>query len=171
LTAKRSSGWNRSATNNTRADESGKERAESTYKTRAYSAASATSPLASTTIARRDPTENDVLIEILFCGICLCLRPYHGPPEPLWLKHRRYPGDPGDARLLWRHNITADVESSLLRDQRSLRETAQVRCEVPLLDRYWLLSRPSRTGRRRSFGAVIARRARQMQRMYHSSWC
>jgi alcohol dehydrogenase (NADP+) len=37
---------------------------------KAYSATSATSPLASTTIARRDPTENDVQIEILFCGIC-----------------------------------------------------------------------------------------------------
>ena len=40
------------------------------YKAKAYSAASATSPLASTTIARRDSTENDVQIEILFCGIC-----------------------------------------------------------------------------------------------------
>jgi uncharacterized zinc-type alcohol dehydrogenase-like protein len=40
------------------------------YNARAYSAASAKSPLASTTIARRDPTENDVQIEILFCGIC-----------------------------------------------------------------------------------------------------
>jgi uncharacterized zinc-type alcohol dehydrogenase-like protein len=40
------------------------------YKTKAYSAASAASPLASTTIARRDPTEHDVQIEILFCGIC-----------------------------------------------------------------------------------------------------
>jgi alcohol dehydrogenase (NADP+) len=40
------------------------------YKTKAYSATSATSPLASTTIPRRDPTENDVQIEILFCGIC-----------------------------------------------------------------------------------------------------
>src|SRR5271157_3336475 len=40
------------------------------YKVKAYSAASATSPLASTTIARRDPTEHDVQIEILFCGIC-----------------------------------------------------------------------------------------------------
>ena len=39
-------------------------------KAKAYSAASATSPLASTTIARRDSTENDVQIEILFCGIC-----------------------------------------------------------------------------------------------------
>src|ERR1035441_747001 len=38
--------------------------------TKAYSATSATSPLASTTIARRDPTEHDVQIEILFCGIC-----------------------------------------------------------------------------------------------------
>jgi uncharacterized zinc-type alcohol dehydrogenase-like protein len=40
------------------------------YKTRAYSAASATSPLASTSIPRRDPTDRDVQIEILFCGIC-----------------------------------------------------------------------------------------------------
>ncbi len=40
------------------------------YKAKAYSAASATSPMTSTTIPRRDPTENDVQIEILFCGIC-----------------------------------------------------------------------------------------------------
>jgi uncharacterized zinc-type alcohol dehydrogenase-like protein len=40
------------------------------YKAKAYSAANATSPMAATTIARRDPTENDVQIEILFCGIC-----------------------------------------------------------------------------------------------------
>jgi uncharacterized zinc-type alcohol dehydrogenase-like protein len=40
------------------------------YKTKAYSAAGATSPLASTTIPRRDPTDRDVQIEILFCGIC-----------------------------------------------------------------------------------------------------
>jgi len=40
------------------------------YKTKAYSAASATSPLAFATIPRRDPTERDVQIEILFCGIC-----------------------------------------------------------------------------------------------------
>ena len=40
------------------------------YKAKAYSAASAASPLASTTIPRRDPTERDVQIEILFCGIC-----------------------------------------------------------------------------------------------------
>ena len=39
-------------------------------KAKAYSAASATSPLSPTTIARRDPTEHDVQIEILFCGIC-----------------------------------------------------------------------------------------------------
>jgi uncharacterized zinc-type alcohol dehydrogenase-like protein len=37
---------------------------------KAYAAASAASPLASTTIARRDPAANDVQIEILFCGIC-----------------------------------------------------------------------------------------------------
>jgi alcohol dehydrogenase (NADP+) len=40
------------------------------FKARAYSASSATSPLASSTITRRDPTEQDVQIEILFCGIC-----------------------------------------------------------------------------------------------------
>jgi uncharacterized zinc-type alcohol dehydrogenase-like protein len=37
---------------------------------KAYAAPGATSPLAATTIARRDPTPNDVQIEILFCGIC-----------------------------------------------------------------------------------------------------
>jgi uncharacterized zinc-type alcohol dehydrogenase-like protein len=39
-------------------------------KTKAYSAASATSPLSLATITRREPTDNDVQIEILFCGIC-----------------------------------------------------------------------------------------------------
>src|SRR5208283_4857749 len=40
------------------------------YKAKAYSATSATSPLASTIITRRHPTEHDVQLEILFCGIC-----------------------------------------------------------------------------------------------------
>jgi uncharacterized zinc-type alcohol dehydrogenase-like protein len=40
------------------------------HNAKAYSAASATSPLASTIIPRRDPTENDVQMEILFCGVC-----------------------------------------------------------------------------------------------------
>ena len=40
------------------------------YKAKAYSAASATSPLAGTTITRREVTEHDVQIEILFCGVC-----------------------------------------------------------------------------------------------------
>ncbi|HLX62730.1 MAG TPA: NAD(P)-dependent alcohol dehydrogenase [Planctomycetota bacterium] len=40
------------------------------FNTKAYAASSATSPLASSTIPRRDPTESDVQIEILFCGIC-----------------------------------------------------------------------------------------------------
>jgi alcohol dehydrogenase (NADP+) len=40
------------------------------YNAKAYSAVSATSPLAPATIARRDPTAHDVQIEILFCGIC-----------------------------------------------------------------------------------------------------
>jgi len=40
------------------------------YNAKAYYAASATSPLAPTTIPRRDPSEDYVQIEILFCGIC-----------------------------------------------------------------------------------------------------
>ena len=40
------------------------------FNAKAYSAASATSPLAHTTIPRRDPNERDVQIEILYCGIC-----------------------------------------------------------------------------------------------------
>ena len=40
------------------------------YQTKAYSAGSATSPLSSTKITRRDPGAHDVQIEILFCGIC-----------------------------------------------------------------------------------------------------
>ncbi len=40
------------------------------YNVKAYSAASVKSPMAATKISRRDPTEQDVQIEILFCGIC-----------------------------------------------------------------------------------------------------
>ena len=40
------------------------------YNAKAYAATSETSPLRSTTIPRRDPTEHDVELEILFCGIC-----------------------------------------------------------------------------------------------------
>jgi uncharacterized zinc-type alcohol dehydrogenase-like protein len=39
-------------------------------RARAYAAAGATTPLAATTIPRRDPTDRDVQIEILFCGVC-----------------------------------------------------------------------------------------------------
>ncbi len=42
----------------------------SSYTAKAYAAASAASRLASTTIPRRNPTERDVQIGILFCGIC-----------------------------------------------------------------------------------------------------
>jgi D-arabinose 1-dehydrogenase-like Zn-dependent alcohol dehydrogenase len=72
LTASRPTGWKRSATNNIwpelkiKINQEGK----SMYKTKAYSATSATSQLAGATIPRRDPTEHDVQIEILFCGIC-----------------------------------------------------------------------------------------------------
>ena len=40
------------------------------FSAKAYSAASETSPLASDAILRSNPTERDVQIEILFCGIC-----------------------------------------------------------------------------------------------------
>ena len=40
------------------------------YNAKAYSVATATAPFASDTIERRDLTEHDVQIEILFCGIC-----------------------------------------------------------------------------------------------------
>lgn len=40
------------------------------YEAKAYSAASKTAPLAVTQIPRRDLTDRDVQIEILFCGIC-----------------------------------------------------------------------------------------------------
>jgi uncharacterized zinc-type alcohol dehydrogenase-like protein len=40
------------------------------FNAKAYSSASARSPLVPTVIARRDPGEKDVQIEILFCGIC-----------------------------------------------------------------------------------------------------
>ncbi len=43
---------------------------QNAYNAKAYSAASERSPLASDTILRRNPTERDVQIEILFCGIC-----------------------------------------------------------------------------------------------------
>jgi uncharacterized zinc-type alcohol dehydrogenase-like protein len=40
------------------------------FHAKAYAAASATAPLAATSIPRRDLTAHDVQIEILFCGIC-----------------------------------------------------------------------------------------------------
>ncbi|MCX5660834.1 MAG: NAD(P)-dependent alcohol dehydrogenase [Planctomycetota bacterium] len=40
------------------------------YKSKAFSAAGPTAPLASDTIPRRDPVGRDVQMEILFCGIC-----------------------------------------------------------------------------------------------------
>jgi uncharacterized zinc-type alcohol dehydrogenase-like protein len=40
------------------------------YSVKAYSATAAQSPLAATTIARREPTASDVQIEILYCGVC-----------------------------------------------------------------------------------------------------
>src|SRR5678816_1795679 len=40
------------------------------YNAKAFAAASETSPLALIKIPRREPTETDVQIEILFCGVC-----------------------------------------------------------------------------------------------------
>lgn len=40
------------------------------FSTKAYSAASASAPLAATTINRREPGASDVRIEILYCGVC-----------------------------------------------------------------------------------------------------
>jgi alcohol dehydrogenase (NADP+) len=40
------------------------------HKAKAYAASSSSSPLALLTVNRREPTEHDVQIEILFCGIC-----------------------------------------------------------------------------------------------------
>src|SRR3978361_2357765 len=38
--------------------------------TKAYSAQSATSPLTPFSLQRREPAEDDVQIDILFCGVC-----------------------------------------------------------------------------------------------------
>src|SRR5499433_2299055 len=40
------------------------------YNAKAYAATSVTSSMAPMTITRRNPTDHDVQIEILFCGIC-----------------------------------------------------------------------------------------------------
>lgn len=40
------------------------------YSTKAYATSSATSPLAATTIDRRQPTATDVQIQIQYCGVC-----------------------------------------------------------------------------------------------------
>ncbi len=65
------------------------------------------------------------------------LRSHHGPPQPLRLDDRRHPRDSGDARLLRRAQHHRRCRSDPHpKGQRSLRETAPVRCEVPLLHRY-----------------------------------
>ncbi len=40
------------------------------YSVKAFAAASATSPLAGSTIARREPTDRDIQVRILYCGVC-----------------------------------------------------------------------------------------------------
>ncbi len=40
------------------------------FTSKAYAAGSATTPLQSAIVERRDPGERDVQIEILFCGVC-----------------------------------------------------------------------------------------------------
>jgi alcohol dehydrogenase (NADP+) len=46
------------------------DRDQARKNTKAYAATSDKSPLGATTIPRREPTDQDVEIEILFCGIC-----------------------------------------------------------------------------------------------------
>jgi uncharacterized zinc-type alcohol dehydrogenase-like protein len=43
---------------------------QSTHTIKAFAARSATSPLAPFSIPRREPTQQDVQIEILYCGVC-----------------------------------------------------------------------------------------------------
>ena len=102
------------------------------YNTKAYSAASATSTLGHTTIPRRDLTERDVQIEILFCGIC------HSDVHSVrneWssIMPTVYPIVPGHEIV---GRVTKVGSASHPEGQRGLRETAKVRCEVPLLHRY-----------------------------------
>ena len=74
------------------------------YKAKACSAASATSPLARTTIQRRDPTGHDVQIEILFCGIC------HSDLHSVRNEWSEFmPQEMLD--FCGAHNLTADVEA------------------------------------------------------------
>ncbi len=40
------------------------------YSVKAFAAAGATTPLAASTIARRQPTDRDIQIKILYCGVC-----------------------------------------------------------------------------------------------------
>ena len=40
------------------------------FSTKAYAASAANSPLAASSLDRREPTPNDVQIDILFCGVC-----------------------------------------------------------------------------------------------------
>src|SRR5579864_6823066 len=106
--------------------------------TKAYSAASATSRLASATIARRDPTENDVQIEILFCGIC------HSDLHQVrneWsgVNPTVYPCLPGHEIVGRVTKIGSAVTKFKPGDQKvneGLREAAQIRCEVPLFHRH-----------------------------------
>src|SRR5437588_82999 len=68
------------------------------------------------------------------------IRVDYGPPKPLRFADWRHTGNPGDARLL----RTAQYHCGCRSDpdpesQRGLRETPEVGCEVPLLDRYGFL--------------------------------
>jgi hypothetical protein len=120
------------------------------YIARAFAAGSPTSGLTTATILRREPGPEDVQIEILYCGVChsdlhrragkasrsFRIRVDHGPPEPLRFADWRHTRNSGDARLLrgaqhhCRRRSDPDPEN-----QRSLRQTAEVGCEVPLLNR------------------------------------
>ena len=66
-----------------------------------------------------------------------CLCPDYAQSQLFRLEHWRHPRNPGDGRFLrpTQHHCRCGSHPHP-EDQRSLRETAQVRCEVPFLDRY-----------------------------------
>src|SRR5579864_7341143 len=108
------------------------------HKAKAYSAASPTWPLNSRTIKHGDRTDDDVQIEILFCGIC---------HSDLHQVRNEWSGvNTTVYTCLPCHEIVGRVTkigSAVTKfkpgDQKvneGLREAAQIRCEVPLFHRH-----------------------------------
>ena len=80
------------------------------YQTKAYAATSPTSGLAVTTIPRRDPGEHDVVIEILYCGICHSDL-HHVRDEFQPMMPTRYPYVPGH-EIIGRVSATGSAVSN-----------------------------------------------------------